>query len=266
MLSLKSSGAVSSLRLRLRRRSKVKGQSQASREGKGREGKGREGKGREGKGREGKGREGKGREGKGREGKGREGKGREGKGREGKGREGKGREGKGREGKGYLLWRFEIVLGVCTVGVYLLEVAAQLISETFYVRKGLCSFIVVLLWSYTPPLCAGALSLHWASSMSALHPSLSLCITCLTHCLCFGRRMLTRQPLNGCGLQNAAVSLKALAHALLTSRSSAHSSGLYECTIFPCNAMYTLPCNPLCIAPVLAWCSSGGHGLHVGSC
>ena len=96
---------------------------------------------------------------------------------------------------GYLLWRFEIVLGVCTVGVYLLEVAAQLISETLYVRKGLCSFIVVLIWIYTPPLCAGVLSLHWASSMSALHPSFSLRITRLTHCLCFGRRMLTRQRL-----------------------------------------------------------------------
>ena len=46
---------------------------------------------------------------------------------------------------GYLLWRHEIVLGVCTMGVYLLEVAAQLMSETAYVRKGLCLIILVLL-------------------------------------------------------------------------------------------------------------------------
>lgn len=39
---------------------------------------------------------------------------------------------------GNLLWRHEIILGVCTLGVYLLEVAAQLISETVYVRKGVC--------------------------------------------------------------------------------------------------------------------------------
>lgn len=38
---------------------------------------------------------------------------------------------------GHLLWRHEVVLGVCTVGVYLLEVAAQLISETAFVRKGM---------------------------------------------------------------------------------------------------------------------------------
>lgn len=46
---------------------------------------------------------------------------------------------------GYLLWRHEIVLGVCTMGVYLLEVAAQLMSEKAYVRKGLCLIILVLL-------------------------------------------------------------------------------------------------------------------------
>lgn len=61
---------------------------------------------------------------------------------------------------GYLLWRSEMVLGVCTVGLYLLEVAAQLISETLYVRKGLCLIIVVLIWSCTSLLCAGVLSLH----------------------------------------------------------------------------------------------------------
>ena len=47
---------------------------------------------------------------------------------------------------GYLLWRHEIVLGVCTLGVYLLAVAAQLMSETAYVRKGLHFIIFVYIY------------------------------------------------------------------------------------------------------------------------
>ena len=37
----------------------------------------------------------------------------------------------------YLVWSNRAGLAICTLGVYLLETAAQLISETAFVRKGL---------------------------------------------------------------------------------------------------------------------------------
>lgn len=43
----------------------------------------------------------------------------------------------------YLVWSNRAGLAVCTLGVYLLETAAQLISETAFVRQGLkCYFAV----------------------------------------------------------------------------------------------------------------------------